>query len=65
MEVTRSDIRRIWWLDDGWNLVLRQKMLHCEGGVTGCFVMVHDPTGYLVTIELWERFDPSSYILCM
>jgi hypothetical protein len=41
-EVAQSEVRRIWWLGDGWNLVLRQKMLHCEGGVIGCIVLVQD-----------------------
>jgi hypothetical protein len=39
LEVAGSEIRRIWWLGDGWNLVLRQQVLHFEGGVTGCIVM--------------------------
>jgi hypothetical protein len=33
-EVTKSDTWSIWWLRDGWNLVLHQKLLYREGGVT-------------------------------
>jgi hypothetical protein len=39
----RRDIWRIWWLGVGWKLVLRWKVLHWEGGVTGCIVILHDP----------------------
>lgn len=35
-EVAKSEMWRIWWLEDGWNLVLHQNTLQCEGGVTGC-----------------------------
>jgi hypothetical protein len=36
-KVAKSEIWRIWWLGDDWNLVLHQK-----GGVTGCTVIVQD-----------------------
>ena len=36
----QSDIWKIQWIRYGWNLVLHQKMLDCEVGVTKCIVMV-------------------------
>ena len=38
VEVTCSEIWAIWWLGDGWNFVLHQKLLHCEGCIkkTNC-----------------------------
>jgi hypothetical protein len=45
-EVARSEVRRIWWPSDGWNLILRQEVLHCEGGVTGCIGMVQDSIAF-------------------
>jgi hypothetical protein len=41
-EVARSEVGRIWSLGDGWNLVIPQEVLRCEG-VTGCIVMLQDP----------------------
>jgi hypothetical protein len=34
---------RTQWLGDGWDLVLHQKLLHCELHVTGHIVMVQEP----------------------
>jgi hypothetical protein len=42
-EVTQSEFWRIWWLGDDWNLVLCQKVLHWERGVTGCVIIMQDP----------------------
>ena len=36
----QNEIWKIQWLRYGWNLVLQQKMLNCEVGVTKCIVMV-------------------------
>jgi hypothetical protein len=41
-EVAQSEIWRIWWLGDGWDFILHQNVLHCEGFVTWCIVMVQD-----------------------
>jgi hypothetical protein len=45
-EVARNEIWRIWWLGDGWNLILPLEVLHCEGGVTGCVGMVQDSLAF-------------------
>jgi hypothetical protein len=42
-EVAPSVVRRIWWLSDGWNLFLQQKLLHDKGDVSGGIAMVQDP----------------------
>jgi len=39
-EVAHSEIWRIWWLWDGFNLGLHKKLLHCEGRMTKHTVIV-------------------------
>jgi len=34
-EVTRTQIRRIWWLQNHWNTLFGQKFFHGDGSVTG------------------------------
>jgi hypothetical protein len=39
----RSETWRIWWLEDGWYLVIQWKLLYCKGDVTRHTVMDQNP----------------------
>jgi hypothetical protein len=58
LEVVRNEIWRIWWLGDGWNLVLYQKLLHCEGDVSRHIVIVQDA----IVSQFCRHFLPSSIL---
>ena len=58
LEVAQNEIRKIWWLGDGWNLVLHQKLLHCEGGVSRHIIIVQDT----IVSQFYHHFLPSSIL---
>lgn len=58
LEVAQNEIRRIGWLGEGWNLVLHQKLLHCDEGVSRHIVIVQDT----VVSQFYRHFLPSSIL---
>ena len=43
-EVTRTQIRRLWWLRNHWNTLFGQKFVLGDGSVTGSVVVMQHPS---------------------
>jgi len=43
-EVTRTQIRQVWWLQNNWNTLFGQKFVHGDGSVTGSVIVMQHPS---------------------
>jgi len=58
-EVTRTQIRRVWWLRNHWNTLFGKKFVHGDGSVTGSVVMMQHTSVRNLWLDMMNPFSES------